>query len=401
LISTDARDAMRILTFTTLYPNAAQPQHGVFVENRLRQLVGSGRVAARVVAPTPWFPLDHPRFGAYAKFARVPRREERHGLAIEHPRYLVAPRVGMTLSPVTLYLAARRAIAPLRAAGWDFDLIDAHYFYPDGVAAALLAGHFRRPFVVTARGTDINLIPQFALPRRMIRWAAGKADAMVAVCQALKDEMAALGLAAARIRVLRNGVDLDTFRPHDRAPARARLGLTGPTLLSVGALIERKGHHVTIGALPLLPGVGLMLAGEGEERPRLAALAQRLGVADRVRFLGQQPHDALPALYSAADVSVLSSNREGWANVLLESMACGTPVVATDAWGTPEVVAAPEAGRLMAARTPEACAAAVTALLADPPDRAATRRYAEGFSWAATTRGQIELFTSILERRRA
>jgi teichuronic acid biosynthesis glycosyltransferase TuaC len=203
-----------------------------------------------------------------------------------------------------------------------------------------------------------------------------------------------------KVRVLRNGVDLKLFSPpRDREAARRRFGLTGPTMVSVGALIERKGHHITIGALPNLPGVRLLLAGKGAEQANLEALAKRLGVADRVSFLGQQGHEVLPELYAAADLSVLSSSREGWANVLLESMACGTPVVATAIWGTPEVVAVPEAGRLMAARTAEACAEAVKALLADPPDRAATRAYAEGFSWDATTQGQIELFQSILTRR--
>jgi glycosyltransferase involved in cell wall biosynthesis len=131
------------------------------------------------------------------------------------------------------------------------------------------------------------------------------------------------------------------------------------------------------------------------------ALAARLGVADRVRLLGQRPHHELAALYGAADVMVLASSREGWANVLLESMACGTPVVASPIWGNPEVVRAPEAGLIAAENTPRALGEAVRTLFATMPDRAATRTYAEGFSWDETTAGQVALFRRVIAARRA
>jgi len=384
---------IRILLFSTLFPNAAQPAHGIFVENRLRHLIASGEVQATVVAPVPWFPFGGAWAGRYGVFARVPREETRHGVRILHPRYLTIPGLGMYIAPFTIYLASRRAVRALLRQGVGFDLIDAHYFYPDGVAAALLARAFDRPLAITARGTDINLIPRYRLPRLMIRRAAARAFALAGVCKALADAMRELGLGdGEKIRVLRNGVDLVRFRPADRAAARQRLGLAKPTLISVGHLIDRKGHDIVIRALENLGGFDLLIAGEGERRDDLERLARDLGVAGRVRFLGQVSQDALVELYNAADILVLASSREGWANVLLEAMACGTPVVASNVWGTPEVVAAPEAGRLMAERTPEALAEAVRALSAALPDRAATRAYAEGFSWDATTRGQIEMF---------
>jgi len=392
---------IRLLLFSTLFPNAVQPSHGVFVENRLRHLLGDGGVTARVIAPVPWFPSAGRRFGRYAAYAKVAAEETRFGIAVRHPRYVVIPRVGMTLAPFLLYAAARPAVARLLAEGHRFDLIDAHYFYPDGIAAIMLGGRFGLPVTITARGTDLNLIPRYALPRRMIQWAAGRANGLITVCQALKDTLVDLGVAAERVTVLRNGVDLALFRPGDRAAQRQRYGLDGPTLISVGHLIRRKGHHLPIQALAMLPGVRLLIVGDGPERAALEATAAGAGVADRVRFLGRRPHDELPDLYGAADALVLASSREGWANVLLEAMACGTPVVASNVWGTPEVVATPEAGRLMAARTSEALADAARALLADPPSRAATRAYAEGFSWDATSRGQKALFERILAERPA
>lgn len=389
---------MKVLLFSTLFPNSVQPAHGIFVETRLAHLVAAGTVA-RVVAPIPFTANVGFIPEQYRGLGRVPFREERRGIPVLHPRYATIPKIGMSVAPFLLYMGARRAVAQLRSEGFAFDLIDAHYFYPDGVAAAMLAREFKTPLVITARGTDINLIPQYRLPRALIRWAASHADGIVAVCSALKDAMVALDVPGSKIRVLRNGVDLALFSPLDKERARADLGFAGPTLLSVGHLIERKGHDLVIRALPSLPQIRLVIAGDGPLQNDLRRLAARLDVADRVRFTGAVPQVELAKLYNAADVLVLASSREGWANVLLEAMACGTPVVASNVWGTPEVVAAPEAGILLEQRTPEAIARAVLALTAHMPSRAAVRAYAERFSWEDTTRGQIALFDEILRRR--
>jgi len=387
---------MKILTFTTLYPNAERPNHGVFVETRLRHLLASNAVQARVVAPVPWFPSKNSRFGSYASFARVPATETRRGISITHPRYPLLPKVGMTLAPFLLARAVRSEIRRIIDEGYDFDLIDAHYFYPDGVAAIMLGRYFNKPVVITARGTDINLIPKFPLPRKMVLWAARKAAGVITVCQALKTEMVELGAAPEKITPLRNGVDLALFHPIDRPNARKALGLNRFTLLSVGLLDTRKGHDLVIQAMPNLPDAELLIAGSGPDRQKLENLARDLNVADRVRFLGPLPHAELRQYYGAADALVLASSREGWANVLLESMACGTPVVASRVWGTPEVVAAPEAGILMPERTPQGIVDAVHMLRSQYPAHEATRRYAEGFSWDDTTNGQITLFKQIL-----
>ena len=390
----------RILTFTTLFPNSAAPSHGVFVENRLRHLLASGRVSARVVAPVPWFPSSAPIFGDYAKFAKAPRHEERFGIAIEHPRYPAVPKFGMHVAPLLLFLAALPVLRRLQASQ-DFDLIDAHYFYPDGIAAALIGRALGKPVTITARGTDINLIPQHALPRRMIRWAGRQAAGMIAVSEALRREMIAQGLPGHRIRTLRNGVDLTMFTPTARDTTRAELGLDRPTLLSVGHLIERKGHDRVIAALAKLPGYCLLIAGDGPERATLETLATSQGVAERVRFLGSVPHHALARVYSAADALVLASSREGWPNVLLEAMACGTAVVASNVWGAPELVCDHAAGVLMPTLSAEGVVAGVNALFASLPSRDATRRFAERYSWDETTVGQIQLFEEILSGRAA
>ena len=392
--------SIRILTFSTLFPNAVRPNHGIFVETRLRQLLRDGRVRARVVAPVPWFPSVNPRYGRYAAFARVPPEEMRHGIAVLHPRYPLLPKIGMALAPLLLARAVRPVLERMIREGHDFDLLDAHYFYPDGVAAAMLGRSLNKPVVITARGSDLNLIPRHRLPRQMIQWAARHATAIITVSAALKQVLLDLGTAAERVLVLRNGVDLELFHPFDRAGLRAGLGLNGRTVLSVGNLIALKGHDLAIRALSLMPDVLLLIAGEGPDEGSLKSLAAQAGVSARVTFLGKLSQLQLRDYYGAADALVLASSREGWANVLLESMACGTPVIATCVGGTPEVVAAPEAGVLMADRTPEALAAAAQYLFAHYPDRAATRRYAERFDWGDTTRGQIELFERIVGERK-
>jgi len=391
---------LRLLTFSTLYPNAAQPNHGVFVENRLRHLVATGAVTATVVAPVAWYPRGLPGPAAWTRRAAIPPQEQRHELTVYHPRYAVIPRIGMTLAPALLYRAALPAVRRLLAAGLAVDALDAHYLYPDGVAAVRLGRALGLPVVVTARGSDVTQLPDYAGPRRMINWAIRNANALIAVSAALGARLVELGAEPTRVTVLRNGVDLAQFRPPpDRAAARAALGATGPTLLSVGLLIPRKGHDRVIAALPRLPeAVRLLVAGEGPLAGELRALAARLGVAGRVRFLGAVPHAALAAVYGAADALVLASSREGWANVLLEAMACGTPVVASPIPGNDEVVTAPAAGLIARANTPEGLAAAVAALLAAPPARAATRAYAEAFGWDETSAGQLAVFRQVLGR---
>src|SRR6516165_5019345 len=228
---------LQILTFTTLCPSQVRPQHGIFVETHLRKLVERGVVGASVMAPCRWFPLASPWFG------RQPREEIRHGRHVDHPRYPQLPKIGMSVAPLAIFTALLPVLRRLLRGGRDFDLIDAHYFYPDGVAAVLLGRALGRPVVVTARGSDLNVIAEYAAPRRWIHWSARRADGLVAVSRGLKRRLVALGVVEERVRVLRNGVDLALFQPTDRDTARRALGLTRPTILAVGNLVGLKRHR--------------------------------------------------------------------------------------------------------------------------------------------------------------
>src|SRR4051794_29062678 len=223
---------VRLLTFTTLFPHAGRPNHGIFVENRLRHLLGTGEASSTVVAPVPWFPSGSARFGDWARHARAERQEVRGGLTVHHPRYALVPRLGMTVAPAALFAAAYPELKRLLRGGLAFDIIDAHYLYPDGVAAVALGRALGKPVVVTARGSDVTQLPQYVAPRTMIRWAMSNAAALISVSSGLKQVMLGLGAPREAVTVLRNGVDLRLFRPANRDRARRELELEGPTLLS-------------------------------------------------------------------------------------------------------------------------------------------------------------------------
>lgn len=398
---------MKILTVSTLYPNDKEPKHGIFVRNRLNHLRQHfPDVEAKVIAPVPWFPIKMKSgpLAEYAKYAGVASEEVRDGIQILHPRYLVIPKIGMYLTPFFLYLAMRSATKKLLEQGYEFDLIDGHYFFPDGVAISRLAKTFGRPFTVTARGTDVNLIPQFPKARRMIRNVAESASAAITVCQALKDSLLDFAQVEEKTTVLRNGVDLSFFTATD---AQTQQNLkkdqwqckSGQKLIiSVGHLIERKGHGLVIDSMRSLPDCRLVIAGDGPDRRALEKQVEDLGLKEQVYFAGALEQKELKLLYQAADALILASSREGWANVLLESMACGTAVVATNLWGTPEVVASEEAGVLVE-RESEAIASGVKTLFLKAIQREKTRLYAENFDWYSTSKGQYDIFNKILSEQ--
>ena len=388
---------MHILSFTTLYPYPKRPRHGIFVENRLKALVSLGH-NIKTVAPVPWFPLSAEFFGDYSRYACPPAREERFGIDIRHPQYLLVPKLGLRATVGRLEQVFERALDEVMAEGFVPDVIDAHYLYPDGVAAVRVATRRGIPAVLTARGSDVTLLPSYPAPRRMILEAVSRADHVITVAEALRQDLIELGADPTKVTTVRNGVDTTLFRP-DVPPDPLMARQDGITcLLSVGHLIPRKGHHLAIDAVAQLPDTRLVIVGGGPEEPALRRHAERLRLGDRVIFAGEQPHDALPAFYAGADCLVLASDREGWPNVLLEAMACGTRCIATPAGGVAEVITAPEAGIVTGDRSADAVAEAVRTLKAAPDSRNKTRLYAEQFDWHSVAKDVETIWTRAKNR---
>ncbi|MCX4024982.1 glycosyltransferase family 4 protein [Endozoicomonas sp. SM1973] len=387
---------MRVLVFTALYPNALQHRHGVFIENRTRQYVANTGNQATVVAPVPWFPFSHSCFGQYAVYNKIPTEENRYGIQVYHPRYVNIPKIGMNMQPKLMFEAAKRFIKQLISNGLQFDVIDGHYFYPDGVVAAWLGQYFNKPVVISARGQDISFIPQYEKPRKLIQQAAKQASHLIAVCDALKQQMLSLAIDTP-IDVLLNGVDLQLFQLlENRQQLRQQLGLRQFTLLSVGNMIELKGHHLVIEALSQLPGVELVLIGDGPEKTKYQKLAESLGVSERIKFLGNLQQRQLVDYYNAADVLTLISRREGCPNVLLESMACGNPVIANNVGGVSELVTSSVAGTLLTERSVAAIVKAVKDQQLSPASRESVRAYAEQYSWPQVSAAQQAIFEQVV-----
>lgn len=392
---------MNVLLFTTLFPNNIQHRHGVFIENRMKELVQRyPDVKVKVVAPVPYFPSWLP-VSDYKKYSNVAFQEQRCGVDVLHPQYWVIPKVGMNITPYFLYHASVKALTQVIESGFIPDIIDAHYFYPDGVVAQWLGEKFNIPVMVTARGSDINYIPQNNIAAKRIQRTLMQAQSTAAVSQALKKSMQSIAPQAKPPNVLRNGVDLTVFKPD--VPFSQQSLVIEPhekLVLSVGNLIELKGHHLVIEAVALLENTKLAIVGDGEMRKELEALVITLGLNEKVLFIGNIQQQALIEFYANADLLVLASSREGMPNVLLESLACGTPVVATKVGGCEEVVTDPIAGQLIEQRTVANIASAIKDVLNRNTPCVEVREFAKQFSWDETSRLQYELFKQTIANYR-
>ena len=394
-------DRIRSLVVSSLYPSSARPRHGIFIENRIRHLAQSAEVDLSVVAPVPWFPLKNKVFRDYAAVAKTPRSDRRFGIDVKYPRYPSAPYLSMYTTPFLMAQSIIHSTNSRHKGRRGLDIIDAYYFYPDGVAAAIAANRLGVPFVVSALGNDLSLLPKYSFPRRKIASAAQAASHITTVCMALTEPLKEMGISDSSISVVLHGVDHASFsQPKDRSTLKKELGIKKNMLLSVGHLIERKGHHIIIDAMRDLQEFELWIAGDGPMERLLRSQAHAGGVADRVTFLGHVNHEELSQYYGAADALVLASSREGIANVLLEAMACGTPVVATNVWGSPEVVNTDAAGVLVKERSAAGIVRGVRTLFAAYPDRGATRRHAEAFTWEKTTRDHLAVLRKAIQSYR-
>ncbi|MEW5768358.1 MAG: glycosyltransferase family 4 protein [bacterium] len=306
----------------------------------------------KVVAPVPWFP-PLKLFKKWYKFSQIPFREEIDGLEVYHPRFIVLPKIGRSLYGFLYFLAVVPLLKRI-AKEYPFDHLDVHWAYPDGFAGILLAKLLKKTVSITVRGVDIISFTRYSLLRRLIVYALKRADLTIAVCDDLKRRVLDLGVGREKVVTVSNGVDVDRFYMIEKISTREalKLPLEKTIILSVGHLIERKGFHYLIEAVSKIVTAGrkdilLLVIGEGEYRPILERQIENLGLSDFVRLMGAKSHTELYKWYSAADLFCLVSNSEGWANVILEALATGTPVVATAVGGLPEIIPSEEYGILV------------------------------------------------------
>lgn len=377
-----------VVVLSTLFPHSGQPGAGLFIRERMFRV--SRLVRLCIVVPVPWFPFQglirrwKPGFRPPA-----PRYELREGIEVHYPRFLSVPGAFKWLDGFFMALGCLPRLLRLRRT-FRFNLIDAHFAYPEGYAASLLGRWLRVPVTVTLRGTEVPLARD---PRRRLRIlrALGAAARIFAVSESLKRHAISLGAAGEKIVVVGNGVDTEKFHrvPRTRAREALHIAQDAPVLVSVGALVERKGFHRVMECLPELrqrfPGLRYLVVGgaspEGDWSAELRRRASELGLEDCVQFLGALPPEALKEPLSAGDVFVLATRNEGWANVFLEAMACGLPVVATDVGGNAEVVAEPRLGMIVPFGHRQALAGAIAEALRREWDREWIAAYAARHGW--------------------
>lgn len=352
---------MVILLFTNLFPTGEDPTYGIFVYRRALQLQKFHAHSIHVIAPVPYFPKwlaipkrfhSYTRISRWIRMSRVPREERWGTFTVHHPRYFILPWISAPLHGLLMFLGSIRCALRLHRRA-RFDCIDAHFVYPDGFCAALIGKLLQLPVVVTAHGSDINLYAYRRFLRPLIRWTLHQAKRVICVSSTLRTIVLSLKICRDKVEVIPNGVDLDCFHPVDKDEARSALGLPAgcQMVLCVGQLILRKGHRVFIDAISRLhaqfPGIRAFIIGEGALRKSLEKQVSAMGLEQHVTFTGMVKNEELFRWYSAADVNCLASSREGFPCVLLESLACGTPVVATNIEGTRELVTSEDLGLLV------------------------------------------------------
>jgi glycosyltransferase involved in cell wall biosynthesis len=391
-----------LVVFSSLFPSAARPGAGLFIRERMFRVAQHRPLA--VVSPQPWFPgqslIRRLRPGYRPQ---APALEIQQGIHVYHPRFLSVPGLLRQFDGWSMALASFGLLRRLKRQGAR--LIDAHFTYPDGEAAIRLGRWLGLPVTITLRGTEVPHSKNLALRSRLSRTL--KAAAWVfSVSDSLRRLAIELGAAAEKIEVVGNGVDTARFHPVERTAARQKYGLPldARVLVSVGALVERKGMHRVIDCLPVLlaqyPDLHYLIVGgaspEGDNRAELTAQVGRLGLAERVHFLGGLPPDELKWALSASDIFVLATRNEGWANVFLEAMACGLPVVTTDVGGNAEVVCHDELGTIVPFGDAAALQQALDTALDKEWDRAAILDYARANQWDKRVAQLLRAFDPLL-----
>ncbi len=388
---------MKILIFTTLFPNKQMPQHGLFVKARINALARKHEI--RVVAPVPYFPRWNVS-QKWFRFSQVPLEETIDGITVYHPRYFLTPRILRSLYGFFMFISLYRFIRQIDRQ-FPFDLIDAHFLYPDGVAAVAIARRLNKKIILNARGTDVNWYPKFRIIRQLICYALRKADAVTAVSENLREGIGKLGVACGQVAVIPNGIDTNTFCFRPREEARRLLNFTDNrrTVLAVGHLLEAKGFHLLIQALRYIQGddIQLVIIGEGEFKNQLQQLIDEGNMREKVKLVGERPQSEVALWYAAADVFCLASLREGRPNVVLEAMACGTPVVSMNNWGLSQFVN-DERGLLLDSYDPRGIADALDRTLAKKWDRVRISHFMKGFTWEKTAEEVEHLWERVRRR---
>lgn len=393
-----------ILALSCLFPNRAQPNYGIFVLNRLRAVNESCNV--KVIAPIPWFPLVS-RLRHGSRTSLIPRDDVVGQISVYYPRFASIPRFFKWFDALSYFRTVRPLVARLREF-FEFDLVDVHWTYPDIFAGSLLARRYGKKVIVTVRGKEALYPGESTLRRRILIHFLRKADFVITLSAELSDLVLELGVDPQRTAVVLNGVDLSSFGARDRQACRQRLGLPAQKkiMVSVGSLIERKGHHHLVRIMPNLSrtdDVELYVIGagggaEGDFSRTLRDMIAERGLTN-VHLVGKVDHKMLCDWYNAADLFCLPTSGEGCPNVMLEALACGTPVVATDVGAIGDVVQPGKNGFVVPIAQLGSLEDVVRRALNHEWNRAEIAAAMAGWGWSACAEQVIDIYRTVLGRK--
>lgn len=402
-----------LLVISTRYPNDVAPLSGIAVARSVTAMAkmsaDQGTRRTRPDGASDWRisvinPIGLPALspGLYRELSRLDGIERDGDITTFRPRHTQIAKPG-TRRDAAAIASSAVSLAKEIHANVPVDLVSAEHAFPDGPAGAQVAGTLGVPLVISARGRDFVGFVEKDFARAQIMDAFDQASAAMVPSQALKRVMASHGISPQRITVIQPGLDRDRFRPLDHTRLRAQLveplGFAmpdnAPLLVCVGTLCERNGQDLAIAASAQVEGARLILVGEGEDERHLRELSDDLGLSDRIHFAGSLDHDMLPLVLSAADAMVLACAIEGFANVWIEAIGCGTPVVAIDTPAAREVIENDTAGRLVK-RDTDSIAAGINALLNDPPLQRDVAALATRFGWERHAAERMALYDRVL-----
>lgn len=397
---------LNVLALSGLFPNPVQPNYGIFVLNRLKAVDRLCNV--KVVAPIPVYPLLDRALRGRKRGQHVPVTEHIERIEVHHPKYLVIPRFLKWFDALSYFLAVLHVIRGIEREGsFEPDVIDVHWTYPDIVAGCWLAYSRRKKLLVTVRGRKALYPGEVSLRRCMLAYCLRRADVVVALSDELKELVIELGVPADRVRTILNGVDRTGFFARPAAECRQRLGIAAgkSVLVSVGSLIEGKGHHHLVRMMPALSrmrDVQLYIIGgrrrAGDMSATLCTMIAELGLSN-VRLISEVDHAALADWYGAADLFCLATRGEGCPNVVLEALACGTPVVCTAVGATRELVTDGVNGFLIEAGRIDQFGPAIDRALSWNWDRKQIADAMDRWGWARCADEVMDTYRSALEAR--
>lgn len=392
---------MKVLALSYLFPNPAMPHYGIFVFNRLKAV--QQRCDLKVIAPIQWYPLKHKIKGWAAGQAPIPQKSCLEGMEVHYPRFFVIPKYLKWFDAISYLLAALPIARRLWREGFRFDLIDVHWTYPDILAGYVLSCLYNKPFVVTIRGVEALYPGERGGRKFLLDWLLKKANAVVALSSELAGLCQGIGVAPERISVVLNGIDTEKFRLVETKDSRARIGLDldKKIIISVGSLIERKGHHEIIKLLPQLKDkfqFDFYILGdvnpEGDFSKKIQSLIEQLDIKN-VHLVGNVDHSQLIDWYNAADLFVLATRGEGCPNVVMESLACGTPVVVTNVGAVTDLVKIGEDGFIV--DEPASLKELIAKGLETQWDRAEISRRGRARTWYKCALEVLEVYQKVMQ----